>query len=292
MSARTFSEWAPWLADFGYEPVPIQPGTKAPTLPGWQAGHPPDHYLPRCTDWGVGILCRTTPAIDLDVRSRPLVRLMVELADDMIGGAPVRYGQAPKALIPFNAERPFPKVFSRWFALPGEDYTHTGYQAHRCEILGEGQQFVAYATHPGTGRPYRWSRGDLMQQWRIDLPYLNEATARRFINTAEEVLLAAGCPVIERDSPTWRPWPERPPEPQATIAVSTTLTEIPIADLARRVDPKAHRQGRAWRARCPVHHGVSHTSLVLRENGGRLLWHCHAGCSQADVARALEGYAR
>jgi hypothetical protein len=291
MIAGTFSELAPWLVEFGYEPVPIKPGTKAPTWAGWQDGHPPEHYLPAAGTWGVGILCRTTPAIDLDIRSRALVRLLVDLADDTIGGAPVRYGQAPKALIPFNAEAPFPKVLSRWFALPGEDYRSEDYRPHRGEVLGDGQQFVAYAVHPSTKRPYRWARGDLMQQWRIDLPYLDGATAKRFIKAAEQVFFAFGCTALERDGSTWRPWQERREE-AARMTVVTPQIDIHPGELARRIDPKAHRHGSTWRARCPVHRGTSHTSLVLSEDGGRLLWHCHGGCSQAEVAKALQDAAR
>jgi hypothetical protein len=42
----TFGELAPFLADYGYLLVPIKPGFKAPLLDEWQAGHPPEHYLP------------------------------------------------------------------------------------------------------------------------------------------------------------------------------------------------------------------------------------------------------
>jgi hypothetical protein len=37
---------------------------------------------------------------------------------------------------------------------------------------------------------------------------------------------------------------------------------------------------------CPAHDD-RHPSLTLREEGGRLLWHCHAGCSQARVLEAF-----
>ena len=35
----TFAEVAPFLADYGYHPVPIKPGAKAPLIDDWQAGH-------------------------------------------------------------------------------------------------------------------------------------------------------------------------------------------------------------------------------------------------------------
>ena len=62
--AESFAVVAPFLADYGYPPVPIKPGFKAPMIDDWQAGHPPDHYLPHvdpqtgkrtdCRSWGTG----------------------------------------------------------------------------------------------------------------------------------------------------------------------------------------------------------------------------------------------
>ena len=42
----------------------------------------------------------------------------------------------------------------------------------------------------------------------------------------------------------------------------------------------------SWVMRCPVH-ADSTPSLSIREHGGQVLFHCHAGCSGRDVGRAL-----
>lgn len=47
-----------------------------------------------------------------------------------------------------------------------------------------------------------------------------------------------------------------------------------------------HRSGRGYVARCPAHDDRS-PSLSLTERDGRMLVHCHAGCSQRDVIAAL-----
>lgn len=39
---------------------------------------------------------------------------------------------------------------------------------------------------------------------------------------------------------------------------------------------------------CPVHEDTRPSLSVSLAPGGRLLWHCHAGCAQADVMRALQ----
>ena len=80
LSRLPFGTLAPILSAFGYQCVPIEPGTKAPGSNGWQTPRPPDHYLPRCARWGVGILTATTPAIDLDIRDAGLVRILIRLA--------------------------------------------------------------------------------------------------------------------------------------------------------------------------------------------------------------------
>lgn len=40
---------------------------------------------------------------------------------------------------------------------------------------------------------------------------------------------------------------------------------------------------------CPVpHHRDTHPSFSVREKAGKVLFHCHAGCSQREVILALE----
>jgi hypothetical protein len=50
---------------------------------------------------------------------------------------------------------------------------------------------------------------------------------------------------------------------------------------------EARRSGSAWMAKCPAHED-SNPSLSIREDGGKVLLHCHAGCSQRDVVDALK----
>jgi putative DNA primase/helicase len=47
------------------------------------------------------------------------------------------------------------------------------------------------------------------------------------------------------------------------------------------------RSGSSWMARCPAHDDKT-PSLSISGESSRLLVHCHAGCSQADVIRALK----
>lgn len=56
------------------------------------------------------------------------------------------------------------------------------------------------------------------------------------------------------------------------------------ADFARALGGR--RSGSCWMARCPAHHDRT-PSLSIIERGGKLLVHCHAGCSQGAVIEAL-----
>ena len=48
----------------------------------------------------------------------------------------------------------------------------------------------------------------------------------------------------------------------------------------------AQRSGSSWMARCPAHDD-NNPSLAIREVDGKVLLHCHAGCTQRSVIDAL-----
>src|SRR5690349_9285815 len=45
--------------------------------------------------------------------------------------------------------------------------------------------------------------------------------------------------------------------------------------------------GHGWIAHCPAHDD-QHASLSIDEKNGKLLVHCHAGCSQENVLKAMQ----
>lgn len=49
----------------------------------------------------------------------------------------------------------------------------------------------------------------------------------------------------------------------------------------------ARRSGSCWMAKCPAHDDKN-PSLSIREVDGKVLLHCHAGCTQRDVIDALK----
>jgi hypothetical protein len=295
-----FGPLAPILSGLGYQCVPIEPGTKAPGSNGWQTPCPVEQYLPRCAKWGVGVLTAHTPAIDLDIRDAGLIKIVIRLAEDMLepGPSPIRVGQFPKVLLPFSTDQPFDKVFSRWFALPGEDFTAAGFKPHRIEVLGDGQQFVAFAVHPTTGRPYRWVRGSLLIYHAVDLAPITREQATAFVRAAERILLRANLIPLALSSGRYRldipeaapppptPRRHRPGEPD-TIAPWQLMTP---GELAQAIDATTARRQHdgSWRLRCPVHRGQHTDSLRIAQGDQQaIVWKCFADCSQDDVRRKI-----
>ena len=194
------------LVDLGYEIVPIKKAKKMPLLRGWQdirATHADvDGWLSNGhRDGGVGILCRKTVAVDIDCLDKALNRKLIAWVDANVGRTCVRVGQAPKCILPFRVENSFSKIRSAEY----EDAVGT---KHAVEILGDGQQFVAFGVHPATEQPYKWVRGQsIADVARSDLPLITRAQAVAFVDYFETLaaqmsgwtLARPGVAAVQRD---------------------------------------------------------------------------------------------
>ncbi|MCG9087809.1 PriCT-2 domain-containing protein [Laribacter hongkongensis] len=178
------------LVDRGFPILPIQPNTKKPGLYKLGAWHEYPKWSRHCerdtTDnevdvWGnwpeagIGIAAGRVIGIDIDVLDSPSVALEIEaLAKRMLGDTPaVRIGHAPKRLLVYRAVQPF-----------------SGFKYPPIEVLGSGQQFIAYGIHPDTGKPYDWPVSTLADLSPDDLPGITEAQAREFAKEAYRLIPA------------------------------------------------------------------------------------------------------
>ena len=100
----------------------------------------------------------------------------------------VRIGAPPKRLLLYRTDTPFRKMRSRAFTLPGDK---PGDKAHQIEFLCDGQQFVAYGIHPGTGRPYDWPEDSPLDIAAGDLTPITVEQVRAYIEAAEALLIEA-----------------------------------------------------------------------------------------------------
>ncbi len=201
----------------GYEIIPIRRGSKAPPFDGWSyvradadelemwlSGRFRERtkkgdltgkiiQMPALAKAGVGILSRVTSAADLDIRDEKMALAMEDFVTTNFGFAPVRIGMAPKRLLLFRATAAFSKVQSQFWIDPfceGEDGKPI---KHKVEILGAGQQFVAYAIHPDTGKRYEWiSKQSPVTTKAKDLPELSEDDAQQIVAEFERLAQEAG----------------------------------------------------------------------------------------------------
>ncbi len=157
--AAYLEKYGPLALDNGFEIIPIKPGTKRPPFDKWEEIRATRAKLDRWLDHGranhgVGILARKTPMVDIDCRDKAIVKKMVTFTQDLLGETLQRIGFAPKTGLLYRTSKPFPKVNSKTWIDPDDDSAKP--VTHKLEVLGDGQQFVAFAIHPDTGEPYRW----------------------------------------------------------------------------------------------------------------------------------------
>lgn len=173
------------LAVYGPEAKVSAPG-KQPASKGWQVrphgsesravSEPPvENAL------NTGILCDGLRAIDVDIDCHDTAQKVIALVRAILGGAPIRYrNDSARRLMLFRAATGEPRKLS----ISGP--------RGKVEVLGRGQQFVAFGIHPG-GCPYQWDPNDFAA---YDRTQLNEVTEER---VAE--FLKAVAPLIEAPVP-------------------------------------------------------------------------------------------
>ncbi|NKD82357.1 phage/plasmid primase, P4 family [Haematospirillum jordaniae] len=175
-----------------YLVVPIKPGSKRPALDNWQTARLGIADLTGYPGHGVGVLCgqgaQPVAAIDVDTTDADLAGKFVAWCQENLGATVERIGNAPKVLLVYRADHDgWGKATGAWF----EDLTG---ERHRLEVLGKGQQFVAYHVHPDSQRPYEWIDlfGGLDAVRASDLPIITEAQVALALQVFEDMALACG----------------------------------------------------------------------------------------------------
>jgi hypothetical protein len=180
----------------GYRPVAVYNWNASVPSPGkqpfgreWQNRarlDPPEAAvaIPRLDALNTGILSDGLRPIDNDVNDPNLAQVVAKLALEVFGPAPVRWrADSPRCLLLYrSAERePHKRVLKGRFG--------------KIEVLGFGQQFVGYGTHPG-GAAYLWWPDDPALYHRNTLNAVTEEQVGRF--------LARAAPLIGADPPIAR----------------------------------------------------------------------------------------
>ena len=144
----------------GYAPVCIPAGQKGPNFKGWQKhSFTTDDFPERAN---VGIRCGDgcVAFLDIDVYCPDQVDTIKGawmLRFDRRGTWMQRTGRAPKTGFVFRTDEPIKKRKQAVRSSGKAPIDATGNQiGEAVEVLGEGQQFVAFGIHPDTRQPYRW----------------------------------------------------------------------------------------------------------------------------------------
>lgn len=133
-----------------------------------------------------GIACGTVIGLDIDVPVPALAARVEELARVALGATRLRrIGNAPKVLLCYRAAAPMRQ------AETPELYLDDGTKV-QVEALGAGKQFVAFGTHPDTGREYVWPDMAPDVIAADALPTITEDGLREFLGATETMLRQAG----------------------------------------------------------------------------------------------------
>jgi hypothetical protein len=186
IGAPRYGDLAARLFDNGYEPLPILPGTKRPAPVRWSSVAIDDAQI---ADWaaqhstsGVGLRTGALVAIDIDVEDPDLAHVVSALVEDQLGRTLIRVGRWPRRLLVYRVDEPFPKL-----------------KLGPVEVLGLGQQFVAFGRHPDTGRAYGWVTGESPADVPLaDLPLLSRAAVERLL--AETGALTRQVPRVDQQN--------------------------------------------------------------------------------------------
>ena len=204
----------------GYIVIPIAPGKKYPAVQeNWQDIREPlpfrDHL-----DCGIGVLCGVgdTPvyAVDVDI----LDEETVEYVDSVLrglGDLVYRVGKAPKRLYLFKSSEPgITKMATAVYESGGDE-------VGKIEILGKGQQFVAFGAHPDTKKPYRWPEDSVLSRESIDLPEITREQMAELISDFKTYADMVGFKVKERQ-------PDRIADPNHVYEADNPIFEkLPLA---------------------------------------------------------------
>jgi putative DNA primase/helicase len=181
---------------------------------------PDESDIAQWEKWGanIGLLGDNYPGLDIDSGSKTLVKLVLEIADRVMGGGPVRTGRPPRVLRTYKARAPFARM-----ALIA---THNG-ESHMIEVLGQGRQYLVYGKHPA-GMDYEWD----IPLWDLKPGQLNEINPKLvtlFFNEIKRVLEPKGieCEVVGSGETK----EQKSPEQTDLLAPSV----IDLADCVRKI---------------------------------------------------------
>jgi hypothetical protein len=227
---RFLEQYGDQIARNGWEVIPIRPGTKRPYGDEWQKHDPTPAGV---AEWvkkgkgafGIGIMARHAPAVDIDCHDADIVRQMIDFTEALVGPTLHRVGLPPKTLLVYRSDEPFPKVQT-------SIYLDDSGRNVKLEVLADGQQFVAAHIHPDTGKPYRWiGKGSPLNTKLEMLPTITQEQAEQIRNEFDRLAKAKGWQVKSKALQRLAPrGPVDDDDPFAGVVTKPEITDGELRD--------------------------------------------------------------
>jgi hypothetical protein len=179
------------LVENGYRPLPLQHGEKRPTIARW-----PDFAARVATiesdflvegHQNIGLILGETIAIDIDVLEPEVAQNIQDEALQRFPNALLRIGECPKCALILRCDYPIKKMATLIHTINGLKC--------QVEVLGKGQQIVAFGLHPKTRQNYRWVGPSPIDVRQADLPRVFEQDVSDFLTWCGERLQEAAASV-------------------------------------------------------------------------------------------------
>lgn len=286
-----FGTAGPVLLQAGFQPIPTY--GKRPVTKKWEEApmHPDQiaFWANEFSTHNTGLRTEDLVAVDLDIYYPDVADAVEAAFVARFGPGLKRIGEMPKRLLLYGAKTPGLKITSPIYR------TMDGFE-HRVEVLGIGQQFVAYGIHPDTLRPYQWDGpGPLdIERWQLRVLDRDEV-AQWVFQDLRSILMPHGFIPKVTASETHTGVPLDPDDPFDRI--KQRHDDVSLVDLAWMLD---HLEGSfcddrdTWRdAIFAVHHqfqGTEHEEAAfdLIDTWSQKSVKYTAGCTQAIWNKAKE----
>lgn len=194
-----FPEIAPQLVANGYtRPVPIVAGSKRPPMDAWQQFQYDPTDTTSWATYGTGIITGEVIGVDIDCYDHQVTESLRNLAQRILGPTLIRVGSPPKELLVYRTAELLTKTQTQLYKIPGTP------KGSKVEILATGQQFVAFAVHMDTGKPYTWVADESPLNTPLSkLPEVGATKLSIFLQMADEILAAAAgqAPAAPKSAP-------------------------------------------------------------------------------------------
>nr|WP_249808559.1 MULTISPECIES: bifunctional DNA primase/polymerase [unclassified Bradyrhizobium] len=225
------------MAAQGYRVVPCK--GKAAVVNNWQRSRWSAAQMdgiarnyPDATN--TGLLCGELVGLDVDTPDAETAEAVRAMVMGLPGSdrAPFRVGKAPKILFAFRAAEPREKRATGAYLINGA----------KCQVeaFGERTQFVAFGTHPETGREYEWHNGSPAETPLAELPAITPEAIDELLGRAEDYFAAHGTLIKKPSSPTKgatpreagdHPWADI--NSRALASLDTWVQQLELDDLRK-----------------------------------------------------------